>query len=160
MDTASRPNRIPWPPILFLIAAVIAVALHKLLPLPWPGGGVQMLLAAIGLCLMGAALALDIVTFLAFKRHKTTIMPNRGASALITDGPFSRSRNPIYLGNTMLVTGAGLLFGVAWLVPAGLAAAFAVQKLAIEREEKHLESRFGETWRTYAAKTPRWLVWR
>ena len=160
MDTSVSPNRIPWPPILYLIAATIAVTLHRLVPLPWPEGPVMMVLAAIGLCLMCAALALDFVTFLAFKRHKTTIMPNRGASALITDGPFAKSRNPIYLGNTMLVTGAGFLFGIAWLIPAGFIAAFAVQKLAIEREERHLESRFGAAWKAYAAQTPRWLLFR
>ena len=82
------------------------------------------------------------------------------ATALITDGPFAKSRNPIYTGNTLLVTGAGLLFGLMWLVAAGLIAAFVTQKLAIEREERHLEGRFGVAWKAYAARTPRWLIFR
>ncbi len=71
--------------------------------------------------------------------------------------PFSKSRNPIYVANTLLVLGAGLLFGILWLVIAALLAAFATQKLAIEREERHLAARFGPDWRAYAAQTPRWL---
>mgnify|MGYP000231577150 CR=1 FL=1 len=79
------------------------------------------------------------------------------ATALITDGPFARSRNPIYTGNTMLLTGVGLLTGIAWFILAALIAAFATQKLAIEREERHLATRFGKAWDDYAARTPRWL---
>jgi protein-S-isoprenylcysteine O-methyltransferase Ste14 len=114
-------------------------------------------LAGIGLCLGCAAIVLDIATFALFRKHRTTILPHRGATNLITEGPFAKSRNPIYVGNTLLVSGAGLLFGIAWLIPAAFIAAFAVQKLAIEREERHLESKFGDAWRAYAAKTPRWL---
>jgi protein-S-isoprenylcysteine O-methyltransferase Ste14 len=116
-------------------------------------------LAAIGIGLIGAGLALDVAAFRLFRIHRTSVLPTRAASSLIVEGPFSRSRNPIYLGNTLVIFGAGLLFGVAWLLPAAAAVAFAVQKLAIEPEETHLEARFGASWRDYAAKTPRWL-WR
>ena len=60
----------------------------------------------------------------------------------------------------MLVAGAGLLFGIAWLVIAAIVAAFLTQKLAIEREERHLAARFGQAWADYAARTPRWLFFR
>ncbi len=160
MDTTNRPNRIPWPPIIYIAAAVAGIALHWLYPLPWPGGGARVILAVIGLCALCTGVALEIVTVLTFRRHRTTILPNKGATALITDGPFARSRNPIYTGNTMLLIGAGLLFGILWLLAAALIAAVFTQKLAIEREERHLESRFGQAWKTYAARTPRWLILR
>ena len=70
---------------------------------------------------------------------------------------FRYARNPIYVGNTLLVAGAGLVFGVAWLVPAALAGAWATEKLAIAREEAHLALRFGPAWQAYASRTPRWL---
>ena len=152
------PNRIPWPPIIFGAAALAGVLLHGYMPLPWlPDGPLRLGTAAIGLCGLCAGIALEIVTFLTFRRHRTTILPHRGASALITDGPFAKSRNPIYTGNTLLILSAGLLFGIVWLLPAGLVAAAMVQKLAIEREERHLAARFGATWEAYAARTPRWL---
>ena len=95
---------------------------------------------------------------LAFRRHRTTVLPHRGATRLITDGPFRFTRNPIYVGNTLLVAGLGFVLGVAWLMPAALLAAWATQKLAIEREERHLALRFGADWARYAARTPRWLI--
>jgi protein-S-isoprenylcysteine O-methyltransferase Ste14 len=153
-----RPNRIPWPPLLYAAAVAAALGLHWLLPLPWPPQPARLILAAIGFCFICAAIALDLAAFALFRRHRTTIQPHRAASALITEGPYAKSRNPIYLGNTLLVAGAGLLFGLAWFIPAAVAAAFAVQKLAIEREERHLAAKFGEAWRDYAAKTPRWLL--
>ena len=156
-DLADRPNTIPWPPILFAGAALIALGLQALLPLPWPGGVWRAVLAMAGLFLAAAGLALDLATMLAFRHHQTTVLPHRGATRLITDGPFRFSRNPIYVGNTLLVAGAGLVFGIAWLIPAGFAGAFATRKLAIEREEQHLARRFGKDWTDYAARTPRWL---
>ena len=158
-DDAARPNTVPWPPLIYVAAAAAAVALHFAAPLPWVTGPLQIILAAIGLCGICAGIALEVVTALTFRRHRTTILPHRGASALITDGPFARSRNPIYVGNTMLLVSAGLLVGIAWLLAAAAVAAVLVQKLAIEREERHLAARFGQDWQAYAARTPRWLIW-
>lgn len=156
-DLGDRPNTIPWPPILFAGAALIALGLQWLVPLPWPGGAAAAALAMAGLFLVAAGVALDLGSMLAFRRHRTTVLPHRGATNLITDGPFRYTRNPIYVGNTLLVAGAGLVFGVAWLVPAALAGAWATEKLAIAREEAHLALRFGPAWQAYASRTPRWL---
>ena len=156
-DLRDRPNTLPWPPILFAGAALVALGLQALLPLPWPAGVWAAALAMLGLLLAAAGLALDLATILAFRHHRTTVLPHRGATSLITDGPFRYSRNPIYVGNTLVVAGAGLAFGVAWLLPAALAGALATQKLAISREEQHLALRFGKDWQDYAARTPRWL---
>ena len=155
-----RPNRIPWPPMIYGGLALLALALHWAVPLGWPEGIARMVLAAVGLCLACAAVAFDVTAALAFRRHRTTILPHRGATALITDGPFARSRNPIYVANTLLVAGVGLIFGIGWLVMAAVAGAVLTQKLAIEREERHLAARFGEAWQDYAARTPRWLFFR
>ena len=159
-SSEERPNTIPWPPLIYGGAALVALGLQWVMPLPWPGGAARIVLAAIGLCLACAAIALDVTAALAFRRHRTTILPHRGATALITEGPFAKSRNPIYVANTLLVAGAGLLFGVAWLLLAALAGALLTQKLAIEREERHLSARFGADWQAYAARTPRWLFFR
>lgn len=157
---AERPNTIPWPPMIYIGFTLAGIVLHKFMPLGWPNSALQIILAALGLCLICAGVALELVTAATFRRHRTTILPHKGATALITDGPFTKSRNPIYVGNTLLLLGAGLLFGIAWFIPAALAAAFTTQKLAIEREERHLGIRFGKDWEDYAARTPRWLLWK
>jgi protein-S-isoprenylcysteine O-methyltransferase Ste14 len=151
---AEAPNRIPWPPILFGVAALLAWALGRVVPLSVPGGS---LATVAGLALMAAGLGLDLWAMASMARRRANILPHRAATALVTTGPFAFSRNPIYLGNTLLIAGLGLAFGNAWFLPAALAAAAAVAKLAIEREEAHLAAIFGADWAAYAARTRRWL---
>lgn len=156
--TAGRPNTVPWPPLIYLAAALLGYALHLALPLPWLSSSAATAATWLGGAMGLAALANDVWAAMTFRKHRTTILPNRGATNLITTGPFAWSRNPIYVGNTALLFGAGLFFGVAWFCAAALAAAFVTRKLAIEREEAHLEEKFGEEWVNYAARVPRWLI--
>jgi protein-S-isoprenylcysteine O-methyltransferase Ste14 len=53
--------------------------------------------------------------------------------------------------------GVGLITGIAWFLPLAIVAAFLTQKLAIEREERHLEARFGKRYRDYAKRVRRWI---
>lgn len=152
-----RPNTIPWPPIIYITAAVIGVVAQRFWSLPWVGGNLGLVTQVLGAALAIAALSLDVATFATFRKHKTTVMPNKAATNLITTGPFAWSRNPIYVANTVLVMGAGLYFGNVWLAGLAFVAAFLTQKLAIEREEKHLAAKFGDAWQGYAKRVRRWL---
>jgi protein-S-isoprenylcysteine O-methyltransferase Ste14 len=153
----NRPNRIPWPPIIYLTAVLVGLLLHVNVPLPWFEGPLALVLQGLGAILGLGALLMDVVAVNVFRDHQTTILPHRGASRLITTGPFAWSRNPIYVGNTVLVVAAGLFFGKAWLILLAPVAAFITQKLAIEREERHLAQQFGAEWEAYAKRVRRWL---
>lgn len=159
IDMREKPNRIPWPPLLYGGLAVAAMLLQAWWPLPWPlpGSWGQPLFIA-GAVLFIAGLAADLGTMLLFVRRSANILPHRPATRLITDGPFRFSRNPIYTGNTLMLAGAGLAFSALWLLLAAAAAAIATHYLAVLREEAHLDAKFGEEWRAYAATTPRWLL--
>ncbi|MGQ2902718.1 MAG: methyltransferase family protein [Neoaquamicrobium sediminum] len=153
----TRPNTLPWPPIVYVAAVAAAIVLNSLVPLPWIPGPLGELLFAVGWLVVGGALAIDITAMRTMARAKTTIMPHRGSDHLVTSGPFSFTRNPIYLGNTMLMIGIGLIAGIVWFILLAPVAAFVTQKLAIEREERHLEMRFGKKYRDYAKKVRRWI---
>ncbi|MBX9461410.1 MAG: isoprenylcysteine carboxylmethyltransferase family protein [Aquamicrobium sp.] len=153
----TRPNTLPWPPIVYIAAVAAAILLNWLVPLPWIPGPLGELLFAVGWLVVGGALAIDITAMRTMARAKTTIMPHRGSDHLVTGGPFSFTRNPIYLGNTMLMIGIGLIAGIVWFILLAPVAAFVTQKLAIEREERHLEIRFGKKYRDYAKKVRRWI---
>lgn len=98
-----------------------------------------------------------MAAFHTLRKANTTVLPHRGADHLVTDGPFSFTRNPIYLANTLLMFGLGLVSGITWFFLLGLVAAFLTQKLAIEGEEQHLEIRFGKRYRDYAKRVRRWI---
>jgi protein-S-isoprenylcysteine O-methyltransferase Ste14 len=156
-DIQERPNRLPWPPLIYLAAIAASVILHLLYPLPFIGPPLSDILFAGGVLLIIAVVAIDISAIRTLRRAKTPVSPNRGAEHLVTDGPFSFSRNPIYLANTMLMFGIGLIAQIVWFFLLGIIAAFITQKLAIEREERHLEVRFGKKYRDYAKRVRRWI---
>lgn len=155
--TEDRPNRLPWPPMIYVCAVALALILNWLVPLPWIPAPFSEFLFAVGWLAVAGALAVDIAAMRAMRRARTTIMPNRGADHLVTEGPFSFTRNPIYLGNTTMTIGLGLISGIVWFLILAPLAAYATTKLAIEREEKHLEARFGKKFRDYRKKVRRWL---
>jgi protein-S-isoprenylcysteine O-methyltransferase Ste14 len=90
-------------------------------------------------------------------RAKTTLSPTGEPSHLITGGPFAITRNPLYLANTLLMIGVGLVSGIAWFILLAFIAAFTTQKLAIEFEEKVLSTKFGKKYKDYAKKVRRWV---
>ena len=76
----------------------------------------------------------------------------------MTTGPFSFTRNPIYVGNATLMAGVGVAFGNLWVVFLGVVFALAVDRLSIRREERQRAARFGQEWIDYASRVPRWLI--
>ncbi len=76
---------------------------------------------------------------------------------LVTRGPYSLSRNPLYVGWLAGAFGAGLAVGSPVLAIVLTAAVFLIHDKAILREEKRLSAEFPQAWQEYAASTPRWL---
>ena len=90
-------------------------------------------------------------------RARTTLNPNAVPDHLVTTGPFGITRNPMYLANTLLLIGVAFVTGIVWFLPLAFIAAFATQKVAIEREEKMLAAKFGKKYRDYAKRVRRWI---
>jgi len=92
-----------------------------------------------------------------FKLHQTTVKPFRASSALITAFPFSLSRNPMYVGLTLMLLGVALFLGtVSTLLPVAIFP-YAMDRVFIRTEEQMLAATFGSEWETYAAEVRRWI---
>ena len=150
-------RRIPWPPIIYLAAIAAGIVLGLLLPLPRLTGPLGNVLYAVGWLVLIAMIALWVTSFRAMRQAGTTLSPGGEPSHLITAGPFSVTRNPIYLANTLLLFGVGLVTGNWWFLLLGFAAAFLTQKIAIEFEERVLAGKFGRRYRDYAKRVRRWI---
>ena len=151
------PSRIAWPPLLYLTAAFAGIALQYALPLPWIPGPVGEMALMLGLLLMAAAVFIDVRTFQELRKHKTTILPTRAASHLVTGGPFSFSRNPIYLGDAMALVGWGLFLGAlsAFVVLPGFV--MLINRRFIRGEEAALKAAFPDEFAAFARRTRRWI---
>jgi protein-S-isoprenylcysteine O-methyltransferase Ste14 len=155
-SSSVRPSSIPWPPILLALVIAGAIAVQRNLPIDWPGiDDTPARIVGLGIGAMGAGLTAWAVFTLV--RHNTTVMPHHGVSALVTSGPFAWRRNPIYLGEIMMLMGLAELTKNVWFAAFALVFAALVTWLAILPEERHLEAKFGDAWRTYADRTRRLL---
>lgn len=152
----ARPTAFPWPPVLLVGVFLTAWLLGYAYPLNWPGlDDLPARIIGIGIGVLGIALfAWGAWTF---HRHRTTILPNQRADALVTDGPFRFRRNPIYIADVMILLGVAELTKNIWFVAAAVLFVPLVTWLAILPEERHLEARFGDAYREYKARTRRWI---
>lgn len=156
-EPSPKTGWMPWPPLIYLCAVAIAIVLGLLYPLPWLGGLLADLLFAIGWLTVVAVAALWFTAFKTMTAARTTLNPNGVPAHLVTSGPFAVSRNPIYLANTLLLIGIGLIGGMGWFILLAFVASFATSKLAIRPEEKVLAAKFGKRYRDYAKKVRRWI---
>lgn len=107
-------------------------------------------LIALGALLMGAAVA-------EMARARTTVIPRRDPSALVTTGVFELSRNPIYLADAVILTGAILWLDAVFAVPLVPSFIWLIQTRFIRDEETRLTIAFGPEFDLWAAKTRRWV---
>ncbi|MBN1268093.1 MAG: isoprenylcysteine carboxylmethyltransferase family protein [Kiritimatiellae bacterium] len=76
---------------------------------------------------------------------------------LTTTGPYAHMRNPLYVGNTLIVLGAVVMSELAWLVPVTLLWCLGIFSIAACYEESRLVEKYGDVYREYARDVPRWL---
>jgi protein-S-isoprenylcysteine O-methyltransferase Ste14 len=76
------------------------------------------------------------------------------------EGPYSISRNPLYIGNFILGVGFITAAGNPWLAPFFLLFFFFMYNFTIKYEEKFLARIFPDEWDDYVSSVPRILGWR
>ncbi|MBI1980700.1 MAG: isoprenylcysteine carboxylmethyltransferase family protein [Methylocystis sp.] len=157
MREDASPSRIPWPPILMGLTLAAGLALDAATQTSLIDRASSSFIQAAGAAIVVLALANDVWCFRIFSRHQTTIMPHRAASFLVTEGPFRFSRNPIYVSHVALIFGLGLFLGSPFTLLLTPVLAVGLTKLAIKPEERRLLEKFGDDYRSYVARTRRWL---
>ncbi len=105
--------------------------------------------------LVGGGLVLMAMAFAEFRRHKTTVIPHQEADRLITSGIFKRSRNPIYLGDTLILAGLILRWDAVLALPLVPIFVWVIEKRFIIAEEDRLRRKFRADFARYCEKTRR-----
>jgi protein-S-isoprenylcysteine O-methyltransferase Ste14 len=145
------------PPLLFLAALLLGFVLDRLLPLPFPVPGIDLVhrIAGGSLTLLGLALAAAGIRN--FSRAGTPVRSIKPTRALVTAGIHGWTRNPIYLGMFLLYAGIGVAARSPWALLLTLPLAITIRYGVVAREETYLERRFGDAYRNYKARVRRWL---
>lgn len=151
-----KPMKFPWTPVVYLLAVAVAALLGRTNPLEvdalWhlPMQGAGILAAGAGLWLVGWGYGKLL-------RCRTALLSSASARHLVTSGPYRFSRNPVYLGYTLLMLGAGLFTGNLWMALAAVITAYVTHAWIVRSEEKHLLARFGFEFECYCRRTRAWI---
>ena len=153
-DEDSEKDTYP-PPYIYLGTLLLGLGADWLLDLSLP---LAMPLRIAGLAVFGlAGLAIGLSANMRFTRAGTDVKPWKASSTIVREGAFRFTRNPMYLGMALLYV--GLAFGLASisalvLLPILL---LVIQTQVIAREERYLEAKFGDEYRSYKAAVRRWI---
>lgn len=143
-----------FPPILFICAIALGVAIGYIFPVAFLPFYIVLIL---GIVLLIIAIVLLRRSVRALAIHKTTVNPSGVTTAIVTSGIYKHTRNPIYISFTLIYISALVMTNAWWgfllLVPLLII----VQKGIVEREEKYLTQKFGEEYLKYKSEVKRWL---
>lgn len=142
------------PPVLFVVPFIALWLLDRLVPLTIPGGSGR---TWAGVVLVALGVGLGAWGVLAFRLHHTTVIPHGIVSALVTNGPYRITRNPMYVGLALVYLGVSLVVATWWPIFALPFIIVAMYRLVIRHEEAYLGRTFGVDYTAYRHGARRWL---
>jgi protein-S-isoprenylcysteine O-methyltransferase Ste14 len=153
-QSADNPGVIAFPPLIWLVNAVISVLVHLFVRVPIMGYGISRV---CGLVLIILAPTLALSAFATMKRAGTNVHPSEPALALVRGGPFRFTRNPLYLALCLVQAAIGFFLNdwitLLFVVPLVLIFHYGV----VLREERYLTAKFGEPYLKYKNEVRRWI---
>ena len=143
-------------PSVWLVGfAIVAWVQARVVPL-----GLSLEGALTGLLsgfLIGSGIIVAVMAVVEFRRHRTTVIPRETPSIMVQTGIYKHSRNPIYLGDALILTGLILRFDAVLsliLVPIFVRV---LERRFILPEEDRLRRTFRVDFARYERRTRRWI---
>jgi protein-S-isoprenylcysteine O-methyltransferase Ste14 len=144
------------PPAVFLLGLLIGFGLNRLIPLPSiPLGSTARI--ALGLVIVALGIVPIAWARIHFVRTGQNPIPWKPTPELIFQGPYLYTRNPMYVGMTLLQIGLGIAFDVVWSSLLAVLSLAIVHMIAVRPEEAYLSQKFGDPYRQYLARVRRYL---
>ena len=145
---------VPW---VFVLTYLIGVALEHVWPRYFGAGVSPDMALAAGAIVFAVGAVIAGWGWVTFRRARTTTVPGRASSRLVTWGPYRFSRNPMYVGLTVAYLGEAMLQHHVW-PPVLLPLVFAyVNCIVIPVEEAKLTEVFGAEYGSYQRRVRRWV---
>ena len=144
------------PPIIYILIFLLSFLLQKLFLIStsfFKTGPANIL----GWILVAFSLIIVLPAIFRFVQSRNTLITVKPANSLQTNGIYSVTRNPMYLGLLFLYTGLAFLTGNWWtfiLIPIVI---IVITVYVIKREEKYLSDAFGQDYSAYKIKVRRWV---
>ncbi len=147
---------IALPPLIFLGFLATATVLEAIVPLPVVAAHPFPRYLA-GAALVACAFVMIAMGTRRFAAAGTNVPPTLPTTALVVDGIYRRTRNPLYLGLTLVYLGLGVAAGSLWAIGLVVPLLWVINVGVVMREERYLERKFGNAYRAYKARVRRWI---
>ena len=153
-NTSDHPDVVALPPVILLSFLVMGLALDAIWPAPILPGTTQYF---VGPLMIAAGVGLMAAASERLSAAGTNVPIPLPTTAIVTDGPYMLTRNPIYISMVLGFAGLAVTVDSLWL--AGLVIPFmAVIHLGVvKQEERYLEKKFGDAYRRYRVSVRRWI---
>lgn len=142
------------PPLIYLSAMIAGLVLNYFFPTAFLPVFVSRV---VGILSVALAVFILVAAFQKFRRAKTNLEPWKPTTAIVSDGIYGFSRNPIYLAFTLFYSGAAFLFNALWLFALLAPVLLVMRYSVIAREERYLENKFGAEYSDYKRRVRRWM---
>lgn len=152
-----HPNVIAFPPVIFASALGAGWVLGLVFPVAVLPAAFSTWALVLGVPTCGLAIAIALSGIMAFRRAGTNIEPHKPSLVLVGDGPYRFTRNPMYLGLVLMMTGFSLVFSLDWGLPLTPVLWQVLHHGVVLREEAYLSAKFGAPYREYLGRTRRWF---
>ena len=148
--------RVP-PPLLFVLTFLAGTGIQQRAPLALNSPAMLRVEHVAGIALAGVGVLLALTCLGMFLTARTTVIPHRTASRLLTHGPYRFTRNPMYLSLVLVYLGVAALTGLVWPLVLLPLPVLLVDRLVIPYEEARLRQAFGSACEEYFSRVRRWL---
>jgi protein-S-isoprenylcysteine O-methyltransferase Ste14 len=142
------------PPVYLVLTLASMGALHRWAPI---ARLIEPPYSYLGALLIMAGIVIAAHSAFAFTKAGTPVIPFERSTALVTNGFYRVTRNPMYLGMVLVLLGTAVVLGTASpLIPIPVFILI-IQTRFIAGEERFLQELFGEQYLTYKSRVRRWL---
>ena len=143
------------PPIAWVLAFVAGVGLDWLYQIPFVPTSVST--AWVGGAIFALGFALAIWAIVTIRIAGTRVETNKPTTVIVSSGPYSFTRNPIYIGMLLGQSGIAVGYNSLWLLATLVPFYLVIRYGVIMREEAYLERKFSKAYLNYKSRVRRWL---
>ena len=155
--TKDNPGVIAPPPLIFLSGLIFSGIVHWFYPFYSLPPEYLTISRILGVLLIVFGLGIILIAKVKMQRAKTNIEPWKPTNAIVTDGIYSYSRNPVYVAMAVIFFGVNLIFNSVWFAPFLVLVLLVMHYGVILREERYLENKFGDEYLNYKKKVRSWI---
>lgn len=152
---ADSPGVLFLPPLAFVTCLLAGITCDAFWPysIAWLPAVWRIVL---GVLIGGGGFYILSKGFRLFMQAETDPLTTRPASSLVTTGIYTRTRNPMYIGEIAFLAGIGIVSNSYWIVLSSIVFGLYLHCYVIQREEAYLLRRFGDRYAAYCGRVHRW----